>query len=126
LLQKMYQQWPFFRTYIDMLDMIIGKTDVDIAAYYDQQLVDAELLSIGKELRDRLSSIDGHLRKITPKIKDQAQSQLMQVRGTYTDPLHYLQAELLQRVRSEEHDPEVERALMVSMTGIAAGMRNTG
>jgi len=126
LLQEMYQQWPFFRTYIDMLDMIIGKTDVDIAAYYDRQLVDDELLFIGSELRNRLSSIDGHLRGITPKVKDQAQSQLMQVRGTYTDPLHYLQAELLQRVRSEEHDPEVERALMVSMTGIAAGMRNTG
>jgi phosphoenolpyruvate carboxylase len=50
----------------------------------------------------------------------------MEVRATYTDPLHYLQAELLRRARTEQHDPEVERALMVSMAGIAAGMRNTG
>jgi phosphoenolpyruvate carboxylase len=126
LLQEMYQQWPFFATYIDMLDMIIGKTDIDIASYYDQQLVTEDLQDIGRQLRQRLSTIDDSLRVIKPKDDDQAQSQIMQVRGTYTDPLHYLQAELLQRARTEEHDPEVERALMVSMAGIAAGMRNTG
>jgi len=126
LLQEMYQQWPFFATYIDMLDMIVGKTDVDIAAYYDQQLVSDDVRSIGTQLRQRLSEIDQHLSVIKPKTKDQAQSQIMQVRATYTDPLHYLQAELLQRARAENHDSEVERALMVTMTGIAAGMRNTG
>lgn len=126
LLQQMYQQWPFFATYIDMLDMIVGKTDVDIAAYYDQQLVSDELKPIGAILRQRLSEIGTYLALIKPEGDDQAQSQIMQVRGTYTDPLHYLQAELLQRARTEEHDPEVERALMVCMAGIAAGMRNTG
>ncbi|MFT6113994.1 MAG: phosphoenolpyruvate carboxylase [Glaciecola sp.] len=126
LLRDMYQQWPFFATYIDMLDMIVGKTDVDIASYYDQQLVSDDLQGIGQELRRRLSTIDTSLRVIKPEVDDQAQSQTMDVRGTYTDPLHYLQAELLQRARTEQHDPEVERALMVSMTGIAAGMRNTG
>ena len=109
-----------------MLDMIVGKTDVDIASYYDQQLVTDELQVIGQELRQRLLTIDDSLRIIKPGEGDQAQSQIMQVRGTYTDPLHYLQAELLQRARTEQHDPEVERALMVSMAGIAAGMRNTG
>jgi phosphoenolpyruvate carboxylase len=126
LLKTMYQEWPFFATYIDMLDMIVGKTDGDIAAYYEEQLVAPELLTIGTELRQRLSEINGYLRMIKPVAGDQAQSQIMAVRGTYTDPLHYLQAELLRRVRSEQHDPEVERALMVSMAGIAAGMRNTG
>jgi phosphoenolpyruvate carboxylase len=126
LLQQMYQQWPFFATYIDMLDMIVGKTDVDIAAYYDQQLVTDDLKPIGAQLRQRLSEIGNYLRLIKPEEDDQAQSQTMQVRGTYTDPLHYLQAELLQRARTGKHDPEVERALMVCMAGIAAGMRNTG
>jgi phosphoenolpyruvate carboxylase len=126
LLRDMYQQWPFFATYIDMLDMIIGKTDVEIASYYDQQLVSDDLQAIGQELRRRLSTINASLRVIKPEVDEQAQSQTMDVRGTYTDPLHYLQAELLQRARTEQHDPEVERALMVSMTGIAAGMRNTG
>ena len=126
LLREMYQQWPFFATYIDMLDMIVGKTDVDIASYYDQQLVTDDLQVIGRELRQRLLTINDSLRMINPEGNDQAQSQIMQVRGTYTDPLHYLQAELLQRARTEQHDPEVERALMVSMAGIAAGMRNTG
>lgn len=126
LLQDMYQRWPFFATYIDMLDMIIGKTDVDIASYYDQQLVNKDLQFIGDQLRQRLLTINDSLRAIKPAGNDQSQSQIMQVRGTYTDPLHYLQAELLQRARTEQHDPEVERALMVCMTGIAAGMRNTG
>ena len=126
LLREMYQQWPFFATYIDMLDMIVGKTDIDIASYYDQQLVTDDLQGIGRELRQRLLTINDSLRVVKPENDDQAQSQIMQVRGTYTDPLHYLQAELLQRARTEKHDPEVERALMVSMAGIAAGMRNTG
>lgn len=126
VLLDMYKNWPFFATYIDMLDMIVGKTDIDIAVYYDQQLVNQELQPIGEQLRLRLSEIDSHLRLIKPKPNNQAQSQIMQVRGTYIDPLHYLQAELLQRARTEDHGPEVERALMVSMAGIAAGMRNTG
>ena len=125
-LRQMYAEWPFFSTYIDMLDMIIGKTDSDIAAYYDKQLVDPELQPIGAELRARLQTIDQSLKEIKPTGDDQSQSQIMSLRGTYTDPLHYLQAELLQRARTEQHDPEVERALMVSMAGIAAGMRNTG
>ncbi len=130
LLKTMYQEWPFFATYIDMLDMIVGKTDVDIAAYYDQQLVTDELRPIGEQLRQRLSEIGQSLSLIKPNLGEGsqtlAQSQTMQVRGTYTDPLHYLQAELLQRARTENHAKEVERALMVTMTGIAAGMRNTG
>lgn len=125
-LREMYAEWPFFSTYIDMLDMIIGKTDSDIAAYYDKQLVDQALQPIGAELRARLQTIDLSLKEIKPTGIDQSQSQIMSLRGTYTDPLHYLQAELLQRARTEQHDPEVERALMVSMAGIAAGMRNTG
>lgn len=125
-LRQMYAEWPFFSTYIDMLDMIIGKTDSDIAAYYDKQLVDPELQPIGAELRARLQTIDQSLKEIKPTGDDQSQSQIMSLRGTYTDPLHYLQAELLQRARTEQHHPEVERALMVSMAGIAAGMRNTG
>lgn len=131
LLREMYREWPFFATYIDMLDMIIGKTDGEIAAYYDKQLVDPSLQEIGSLLRGRLAGIRQSLDTLklkNEKLKheDQSQSQIMALRGTYTDPLHYLQAELLQRARTELHENEVERALMVSMAGIAAGMRNTG
>ena len=130
LLREMYQEWPFFATYIDMLNMIISKTDVDIAAYYEKQLVEPSLQGIGTKLRERLAGIQKSLDAIHVNANDQSTfqstSQSMLIRATYTDPLHYLQAELLQRARSEEHDPEVERALMVSMAGIAAGMRNTG
>lgn len=133
LLRDMYQQWPFFATYIDMLKMIIGKTDIDIAAYYEKQLVKPQLQTIGSELRTRLQGIQQSLDTIKRKEsqvemtdQDKIQSKNMILRATYTDPLHYLQAELLQRSRTEEEDPEADKALMVSMAGIAAGMRNTG
>ena len=131
-LQSMYAQWPFFRTYIDMLEMVISKADPAIAQYYEGRLVEAELQPLGSQLRIRLQKI----RDLVLAIKDQqsllqdnlALQHSMSVRNPYTDPLHYLQAELLYRERQDQDvvSKEVERALKVTMAGIAAGMRNTG
>jgi len=131
-LQSMYAQWPFFRTYIDMLEMVISKADPAIAQYYESRLVEAELQPLGSQLRIRLQKI----RELVLAIKDQqtllqdnlALQHSMSVRNPYTDPLHYLQAELLYRERQDQDvvSKEVERALKVTMAGIAAGMRNTG
>lgn len=133
VLRDMYQQWPFFSTYMDMLNMIVGKADIDIAAYYEKQLVKPELQTIGIELRTRLEGIQKSLDTVMRKDQlvemadqDKIQTKNMILRATYTDPLHYLQAELLQRSRTAKDDPEADKALMVSMAGIAAGMRNTG
>lgn len=131
-LQSMYQQWPFFRTYIDMLEMVLSKADPAIAQYYESRLVESELQPLGSQLRMRLSRI----REWVLQVKEQqtllqnnlALQHSMSVRNPYTDPLHYLQAELLFRERQDQDviSHEVERALKVSMAGIAAGMRNTG
>lgn len=131
-LRTMYQQWPFFRTYIDMLEMVISKTDSAIVQYYESRLVEAGLQPLGSVLRLRLDNIrelvlqvlqQDHLLQNNPALQ-----QSMSVRNPYTDPLHYLQAELLYRERQEPvvTSTEVERALKVTMAGIAAGMRNTG
>lgn len=131
VLRDMYQHWPFFNTYIDMLEMILAKADVDIAEYYEQQLVADELHGIGQQVRQRLVS----LKDLILDLKQQDEllqhspvfAHSMQVRAPYTDPLHYVQAELLKRERADLPDkPQVERALKVTMAGIAAGMRNTG
>ncbi|MAK92721.1 MAG: phosphoenolpyruvate carboxylase [Oleibacter sp.] len=131
-LQDMYRQWPFFRTYIDMLEMVLSKSDSGIAQYYEGRLVENELQPLGSQLRTRLNT----MRELVLKLKEQqellenniALQQSLSVRDPYTDPLHYLQAELLYRERQDQDviSEEVERALKVTMAGIAAGMRNTG
>nr|WP_285229172.1 phosphoenolpyruvate carboxylase [Marinobacter sp. C7] len=134
-LREMMQGWPFFRTYVDMLEMVLAKADLRIASYYEETLIeDRKLQVLGKGLRERLA---GCIRRVL-ELKEQQElleqepvfAHSMRVRNPYTDPLHYLQAELLRRDRESEGKGEVpemvERALKVTMAGISAGMRNTG
>lgn len=130
-LQDMYQRWPFFRTYIDMLEMVISKTDSNIAGYYEQRLVPQELLHFGQTLRQRLEVVHQQVLQILQQQHllehNIGLQHSMSVRNPYTDPLHYLQAELMQRERQQQTpNSQVEQALKVTMAGIAAGLRNTG
>jgi phosphoenolpyruvate carboxylase len=129
LVKQMYQQWPFFRSTIDMLEMVLAKSDTNITAYYDKRLVSQELCALGSSLRSRLLNTvmlintikeQDYLLQGNPVIR-----QSIDVRNPYIDPLHFLQAELLNRDRNEP-DQRLEQALMVTMAGISAGMRNTG
>lgn len=134
LLQDMMARWPFFRTYVDMLEMVLAKADLRIASYYEKTLVEPGFQHLGDDLRQRLTGCIEQVKAL--KNQDallQAEpvfAHSMRVRTPYTDPLHYLQAELLRRDRENSEAgqvPElVERALKVTMAGIAAGMRNTG
>lgn len=130
-LQDMYQRWPFFRTYIDMLEMVMSKVDTNIAAYYEQRLVPNELQHLGKTLRQRLQVVQQQVLQILQQDHLLQHNQTLQnslaVRNPYTDPLHYLQAELMYRERQQQSaNSQVEQALKVTMAGIAAGLRNTG
>jgi len=131
-LKDMIRHWPFFRTHIDMLEMVLAKADLRIVHYYEQKMVEPELRPLGENLRERLSACVDEVKRLkgqTELLEDQRGfAHSMKVRNTYTDPLHYLQAELLHRDREAEgRVPEnVEKALKVTMAGIAAGMRNTG
>ncbi|WP_026179807.1 phosphoenolpyruvate carboxylase [Hahella ganghwensis] len=132
LLQEMLDQWPFFETHIDMLEMVLSKVDPDIASYYEERLVRPELHSLGQSLRERAKAVVGLLNELKNQdelLRDNPVfQQSLKVRNPYTDPLHFLQVELLVRDRAEgETNKEtVERGLKVSMAGVAAGMRNTG
>jgi phosphoenolpyruvate carboxylase len=134
-LREMMAGWPFFQTYVDMLEMVLAKADLRIARYYEQTLLDDDKLrALGDSLGDRLNGCIQRLLELkqqTELLEDKPVfAHSMRVRNPYTDPLHYLQAELLRRDRESEGKGEVpelvERALKVTMAGIAAGMRNTG
>ena len=132
LLGQMREQWPFFRTRIDMLEMVLAKADADIAQSYDERLVEPNLLPLGAHLRDLLSQACSIVLGLTGQSQLLAHSpatlEFIRLRNTYLDPLHLLQAELLARSRLQDvaQGSPVEQALLVSVAGIAAGLRNTG
>lgn len=131
VLNDMLQNWPFFSAYVDLLEMVIGKADSAVAAYYEEQLVPKEYWPLGQELRADLAQCESLLNTIRQQdellASDPLLRQSIDVRNPYTDPLNYLQAELLKRERhTGEIAGELEQALKVTMAGISAGMRNTG
>jgi phosphoenolpyruvate carboxylase len=132
LLEDMREHWPFFRTRIDMLEMVLAKADLAIAALYDERLVSSELRPLGAQLRDLLSQCRSMVLGLTHQSELLTHSpetrEAITVRNIYLDPLHLLQAELLARCRLRENpvDSPLEQALLVSVAGIAAGLRNTG
>jgi phosphoenolpyruvate carboxylase len=129
LIQEMLREWPFFRARLSMLEMVFAKSDHSISAHYDALLVEQELAPVGARLRAQLQyDIDTLLAIIgSPELlaHDSWAQQSIGLRNIYTAPLNLLQAELLRRVRSDSN-PVIQQALMVTMAGIAAGMRNTG
>ncbi|WP_440056695.1 phosphoenolpyruvate carboxylase (plasmid) [Pseudoalteromonas sp. T1lg65] len=129
LLQQMSQQWPFFRTRLEMLEMVFCKADLWLSKMYDQTLVSEQYLKLGHELRTNLRDAIDLIRNLAPESSLLSQQPWIKesigLRNPYTDPLNLLQIELLKRVRQESNH-DLELALMITMTGIAAGMRNTG
>lgn len=119
----------FFRSTIDMLEMVLAKSDNKISEYYDERLVPSELCILGSNLRHRLSEMYETINLI--KEQDELLTsnpvirQSIDVRNPYLDPLHFLQVELLHRDRNQP-DQRLEQALMITIAGISAGMRNTG
>ena len=136
LLEDMLQHWPYFQTLIDMLEMVLSKSDSHVALYYEAHLTDdADLKVLGEQLRQRLQDAVETLLTLKGESKllssNEVLDQAMKVRKPYLLPLHLLQAELMKRRRrylaecAAEQTP-VDHALMVSIAGIAAGLRNTG
>ena len=129
LLRDMAARWPFFATRLSMLEMVFAKTDGGLSAYYDQCLVPPELQPIGDGLRRQLADDTATvlaLRGVAAPLEGEPWiGESLRLRNIYTDPLNMLQAELLQRAR-QQPDAVLERAIMVTIAGIAAGMRNTG
>jgi phosphoenolpyruvate carboxylase len=138
LYREMYQRWPFFRSTLDLTEMALAKADEGVAAYYDRRLVPPDLQPLGRSLRERLEhateavlAITGHGRLLEDNV---VLRRSIDVRNPYVDPINLVQVELLRRLRglraaNRADTPEagiLGRALLVTINGIAAGMRNTG
>ncbi|TAP31779.1 phosphoenolpyruvate carboxylase, partial [Alteromonas sp. KUL49] len=131
--EEMVANWPFFASRLSMLDMVFHKADPRISEEYDARLVPENLKHFGAALRQELKDSIASLLKLTGEddiMKSDPQGkESMEIRAGYLQPLHYLQIELLERIRQVEegeHNAELERAMMVTIAGIAIGMRNTG
>ena len=132
IIEEMCKAWPFFSTRVGMLEMVFSKTDTWLSEQYDHNLVKKELWYLGENLRNQLNADIKTVLSLSHK--DELMADLpwiadsIALRNVYTDPLNLLQVELLRRFREspENPSPDVEQALMITITGIAAGMRNTG
>ena len=129
-LRRMYREWPFFRSTIDLIEMVLAKSLPDIAARYDERLVPPRIRPLGEELRQKLEQTIGATLAVTEHAEllegNPVLRRSIDVRNPYVDPINIVQAEILHRLRTEGERPDLLEALSVCVNGIAAGMRNTG
>jgi phosphoenolpyruvate carboxylase len=131
LLQKMYKQWPFFRTLLSNMDMVMAKSDLALASRYSELVSDTRLrkkifTAIEAEWHSTaqaLATITGEKNRLA---NNAALQRSIRHRFPYIDPLHHLQVELVRRYRAGQADERVQRGIHISINGIAAGLRNTG
>jgi phosphoenolpyruvate carboxylase len=131
VVREMYEKWPFFRSTLDLIAMVLAESDARIAAEYDRRLVPADLQPVGTDLRSRLDSTIRSVLTATGKERLLTENAVLrrsiEVRNPYVYPINLVQIELLRRLREDrEADPQIVNAFMVTVNGIAAGMRNTG
>ena len=129
-LRGMYRDWPFFRSTLDLIEMVLAKADARIAAHYERQLVPPELSGLGADLRGRLDDTTRHVLAVTGRERLLAENPVLRrsidVRNPYVDPINLVQVELLRRLRRAGVDERLRHAFLITVNGIAAGMRNTG
>ncbi len=131
LLQKMVKQWPFFKTLLSNMDMVLAKSDLALASRYSELVSDAKLRKrIFKAIEaewhktaEAMSLLTGEKHRLA---NNPALARSIRHRFPYIDPLHHLQVELIRRYRDGKADERVQRGIHISINGIAAGLRNTG
>ncbi len=131
LLQKMYRQWPFFRTLLSNMDMALSKADLDLTGLYSELVEDTRLRKrIFSALRAEWDKTVQALNLITGEKQRLANNPILarsiRHRFPYIDPLHHIQVELVRRYRAGQTDARIQRGIHLSINGIASGLRNTG
>jgi phosphoenolpyruvate carboxylase len=129
-LTEMYDRWPFFRATLDLIEMVLAKASPHIAERYDKALVPEPLWPMGEELRERLRGTIAAVLAVTRHAELVEHNPVLRrsisVRNPYVDPINLVQIEILRRLRRAGEDALLREALLVTVNGVAAGMRNTG
>ncbi|MGB4467429.1 MAG: phosphoenolpyruvate carboxylase [Azovibrio sp.] len=131
VLQRMYRHWPFFRTLLSNMDMVLAKTDLAIASRYAELVTDPALRQqVFGRIQAEWELTCQHLLAIEAQQDFLADNLLLKRsirnRFPYMDPLNHLQVELLRRHRSGARDERIARGIHITINGIAAGLRNSG
>ena len=131
-LLDMEKNWPFFNSMLDILDMVISKVDPEISKVYEKYLADHKLIRIGKKLRYQFETIRKLNKKITPKEIINARKQFRNIivaRNIYTEVLNVIQPIVISKLKitkGKENKKNLNDALLTSIAGISAAMKNTG
>ncbi|KAJ4710605.1 Phosphoenolpyruvate carboxylase [Melia azedarach] len=129
-LKEMYREWPFLQSTIDLIEMVLGKADIPIAKHYDEALVSKSRQEIGTQLRRELLTTEKYVLVVSGHEKllenNRSLRKLIESRLPYLNPMNMLQVEILKRLRCDDDNVKLRDALLITINGIAAGMRNTG
>jgi len=129
-LRQMYKEWPFIRSFFNLIGMVLAKADIQISATYDRQLVPPELQAFGAELRDLLSETINEVLSVTGERKildnDRVEQRGINARRQFLTPMNLVQIEVLKRRRGSDVTEQSKDALIICMKAIAAGMQSTG
>ncbi|MCA0422624.1 MAG: phosphoenolpyruvate carboxylase, partial [Proteobacteria bacterium] len=131
LLQRMYADWPFFHTLLSNMDMVLAKADITMLRRYAALVQDRELADrIAGDIRAEWQRTTDALQRITGTsdrlAENPALARSIRHRFPYIAPLNHLQVELIRRWRVGQQDEKTRRGILISINGIAAGLRNTG
>lgn len=131
VIEQMFEKWSYLQTFVGNVEMTMTKTDLTIASRYVHRLVEPRLHGLFDVITDEFHRTEDQLRQLTggPLLaRDPVLARTLSVRDYYLDPLNHLQVDLLARTRTttENTIPALQRALLLTVNGIAAGMRNTG
>jgi phosphoenolpyruvate carboxylase len=131
-IRRMHREWPFFASMVDALAVALAQADMTVAARYADLCPDR---AVARRLFVRIALGHGRTVRAIRRITDRAGllpanssvGRTIDVRNPYVDPISFIQVELLRRKRaSAEPDPELERAVLLTINGLAAGLRSTG
>ena len=129
-MSAMLKDWHFFRTFVSNVEMTVAKTDLEMARKYVAALVEPRLHHFLDTIQEEFDLTVSELLLLTGKkeiLGDQEiLARTLQIRDAYLAPLHLLQVSLLKKVREDNSDPLITRALLLTINGVAAGLRNTG
>ena len=131
-LYEMERNWPFFNSMLDMLDMVISKADPEISKIYEEYLANENLKRVGKKLRFQFDAIKKLNRRITPteisKLRKEFRTSVI-VRSIYSEVLNIIQPIVISKLKKNnniENKKYLNDALLTSIAGISAAMKNTG